>query len=181
MEETKEIWKTINEFPNYQVSNLGRVKSIERVYYCGNHKSKRIQPETILKTSIIKGGYIRVPLGGCRKQFLVHRLVAQAFLPNQDNLQEINHKDENPSNNNVENLEWCTAKYNINFGTRNERVAKVLTNGKKSKPVICVETGIIFPSTAEVQRELGFSQGNICSCCNGKYKQAYGFHWEWAK
>ena len=91
----------------------------------------------------------------------------------------MNHKDENKHNNCVQNLEWCTVKYNVNYGTRNERMAE-----KKSKPVlqIDIKTGEIikeFPSTMEVQRQLGINNSHISQCCKGKLKSAYCFKWQY--
>ena len=169
-----EEWLNIAGFDGYQISNTGKVKSLERKTSFKN--GYRIVRERILKPIINTKGYQQVQL--CRdgkiKHILVHRLVAEAFIPNPDNLTQVNHKDENPLNNNVENLEWCTAIYNLNYGTRTQRAVK-----SKSKPVRCIETNQIFHSTADVQRKLGFSQGNICDCCNGKRKSAYKYHWEY--
>lgn len=172
----EEIFKDIYGYEGlYQISNLGRVKSL-------NYNKTR--KEKILKYRKHRYGYLMVVLfkDGKRKEILVHRLVAQAFLPNLDNLPQVNHKDENKTNNCVENLEFCDAKYNSNYGTRNERVAKALTgayNTKKSKPVMCIETGVIYQSTNEVQRQLGFSRGNISQCCNGKKNTSYKYHWKY--
>lgn len=160
-----EEWLNIDGYPDYQVSNTGKVKSI------------KYGKERILKP-LNTNGYQRVILylDGKVKRIYIHQLVSRAFLPNPENLTQVNHKDENPLNNNVENLEWCTQEHNINYGTRTQRAAK-----SKSKPVRCIETNIIYPSIIEIQRKLGFSQGNICDCCNCKrYKTVGGFHWEWA-
>lgn len=159
----KEIWKTINKYPEYKVSNIGRVKSI------------KFNKERILKTQNVNG-YQRVILfsDGKYKNMYIHRLLAEAFIPNPDNLPEVNHRNEIKTDNRLENLEYCDAKYNMNFGTRTQRAAK-----SKSKPVRCIETNIIYPSSKEVQRKLGFAQGNISNCCNGKIKSAYGYHWEY--
>ena len=175
----KEIWKTINEYPNYQVSNTGKVKSIERKVKKWN--GYRTVRERILNP-INNKGYQQVTL--CRdgkiKPMLVHRLVVQAFLPNPYNLPEVNHLDEDKTNNNVENLEWCTREYNNNYGTHNERIAKSNTNNiKLSKKVLCIETNTIYHSTIEVERQFGFANQNIGACCNGKLKSAYGFHWKY--
>lgn len=158
-----EIYKDIQGYEGYQVSNHGNVKSL------GNGKSRK---EKILKPFNNTKGYLQVTLcrEGKQKQHLVHRLVAQAFIPNPQNLPQVNHRDENKTNNNVENLEWCDCVYNINYGTRTE---------KTSKQVICLETGKVYPSTNEVERQLGFANQYISAVCTGKYKQAYGYHWEY--
>lgn len=121
-------------------------------------------------------GYLMVGLN--HKYYQVHRLVAECYLPNPDNLPQVNHKDENPTNNCVENLEWCTAKYNCNYGTRNERQAKA-----KSKPVeqYSLDGKLIktWQSTHEIERVLGYDQAPICNCCNGKLKTAYKYIWKY--
>ena len=109
----EEIWKDIEGYEGkYQVSNMGRVRS-----HCyGEWK--------ILKQNIASNRTARVHLGGPNNTVNVHRLVAQAFIPNPDNLPQINHKDENRSNNCVDNLEWCDNTYNLNYGTRNKRASE---------------------------------------------------------
>jgi hypothetical protein len=170
----KEIFKDIQGFEGlYQVSNLGNVKSLNY-----NHTGK----EKILKPAKNNKGYLMVNLykEGKQKTCKIHRLVAQSFIENPQNLPQVNHKNEIKTDNASSNLEWCTNEYNNNYGTRNQRVAESNTNNpNKSKPVLCVETGKIYSSTNEVQRELGFSQGNISSACRGKYKQAYGYTWKY--
>lgn len=119
-----EEWKTIDNYEDlYMVSTLGKVKSLKH--------------NRVLRPNIKHDGYMFVILckNGKVKPFRVHRLVAQAFIPNPDNLPEVNHKDENKVNNTVENLEWCTSSYNINYGTRNHKC--MITRGT---PVKCVET-----------------------------------------
>ena len=124
----EEIWKPIDGYPNYRVSNLGRIKSLNY-----NHTGK----EQILKTMADRDGYLHVCLyKDKKKKFTVHRLVAMNFLSNADNLPCINHKDEDKANNFVyinddgtvdlekSNIEWCSVEYNNNFGTRLERVAQ---------------------------------------------------------
>lgn len=159
-----EIFKDIEGYEGlYQISNLGSVKSL------GNGNSNNSK-EKILKPTKDKKGYLYVDLykDGKRKTYKVHRLVAQTFIENPNNLPQVNHKDEDKTNNAVENLEFCDAKYNINYGTRNEKI---------SKQLMCLETGKIYPSTREVQKQLGFAHSNISKCCNGKLKQAYGYTW----
>lgn len=110
----QEIWKEIKDYPNYQVSNLGRVKTLK--YYSNIHK-KYYDRELILKEKDNKYGYKFISLGcgkrGERKNIAIHRLVAQAFIPNPNNYKEVNHIDGNKSNNKVNNLEWCTRQENV--------------------------------------------------------------------
>ena len=172
----KEIFKDIEGYENlYQISDQGRVKALGNG---GSNASK----EKILKP--VKDGkkYLRVNLykQGKRKMCKIHRLVAQAFIDNPNNYEEVNHRDENPANNAVQNLEWVTPKYNINYGTRNERVAESNTNHpNKSKQVLCIETGKIYPSAMEAARQTGFNKSAIIRCCNGKLKTAYSYTWQY--
>lgn len=108
----KEIWKDINEYENiYQISNLGRVKSVKK--------------GIIKKPSVLPRGYLRIGLSKCGKvkYYSIHRLVAEAFIPNPFNKPCVNHKDCNTSNNNVDNLEWCTWEENSEYGDRKLKVA----------------------------------------------------------
>lgn len=171
-----EIWKDIKDYEGlYQVSNYGRVKSL------GNGKTHKTT--RIMKINKQKNGYCRVILtkDGVEKNKSVHRLVATAFLENPENLPCVNHKDENPSNNNVSNLEFCDQKYNINYGNRNKKVSNKMTNGKLSKPVLqFTPTGDFireWPSTREIERQLGFDSSAVGRCCVGKQKTSYGFCW----
>ena len=163
-----EIWKNIEGYEGlYQVSNEGMIKSL------GNNKTRK---EKILKPVENKDGYLYVKLcKNCEyKNYFIHRLVADAFIPNQDNLPEVNHKDEDKTNNRVENLEWCNRKYNVNYGTRNLKSS--ISLGKK---VLCIETGIIYNSIKEAERQTGISNSNIVKACKGKYKNAGSFHWKY--
>ena len=159
----------IKDYENYEVRPNGEVVNVKT--------------GKILKPRKRNDGYLTVHLckNGRYKHFYIHRSVAEAFIPNPENLPCVNHRDEDKTNNTVENLEWCFYEYNDNYGTRNERVSKSLTNGKTSKPILQLRMDgslvRIWPSTIEVQRQLGYSQGNISNCCNGRYKQSYGFKW----
>lgn len=158
----EEIWKDIEGYPNYQVSNMGRVKSLN--YKC-------TKSEKILKTHPQRGGYLLVKLSykDKPKQFQVHRLVAQAFLPNTDNLPQVNHKDKNKQNNCVENLEWCTAEYNTDYSC--------------AKPIIQFTKDDEFVRKWDkiklVEKELGIRHSNITACCKGRKKTVGGFIWRY--
>ena len=156
-----EEWRDIEGYEGlYQVSNLGRVKSLNY-----NHTKS----EKILKSSIEGRGYKTVTLykNGIQKTYKIHKLVAQHFIPNPDNLMCINHKDENKLNNNVENLEWCTTRYNNIYGTRIKRAAK-----SKSKKVKCITTNEKFNSIKEASEKYNIYNGDIVNCCKKKRKSA---------
>lgn len=174
-----EIWKDIKGYDGlYQISNLGRVKSLER-YRKGNGGSLTIVKETILKQSKNNKGYYRVELckQGIRKPFSVHRLVADAFIENSHDKPEVNHIDEDKSNNNADNLEWCTSKENINHGTHNQKSA---TTRGKDVQAYDSDGNLIneYPSMCEAQRQTGIPQQNISRCIYGKCKRAGGYVWK---
>ena len=166
---SKEVWRDVKDYEGlYQVSDRGRVKSLNY------HRSDK---EKILKQSKHKSGYMYAALykDGERKYYRVHRLVATAFIPNPENYSEVNHLDDNHSNNCVKNLEWCSSKYNRNYGTRNERASK-----STSKSVICVETGEVFNSIKEAHEKTGIVASCISGCVNHKkrYRTARRYHWQ---
>ena len=137
------------------MSNKGRIKSLERISL-QNHLIK----EKILKQSENGYGYLVVNLCKNRKakNCLVHRLVAEAFIPNPNDYPVINHRDETPFNNCVENLEWCTQKYNINYGTARDRIIKKQRNdAKKSTSIKCLDLKTkeitFYPSMKEAARQ----------------------------
>lgn len=119
----EEIWKDIPNYEGiYQISNLGRLKSLRA--FCSFTK-KYFHKEKIVKGKLDKAGYVMVGLckEGKTKYCRIHRLVAQAFIPNINNYPMVNHKDENKSNNNVNNLEWCTCLYNNTYGNKNKNIS----------------------------------------------------------
>lgn len=180
-----EIWKDIKGTEGkYQASNKGRIKG----------------ENGLLSQWLNKTGYLVTHIPNCyNKSTLVHRLVAETFLDNPNDYPQINHKDENKTNNNVENLEYCSAKYNSNYGTRNKRMAKKLKGRRPSDNTIkasvekCsrkvskysmdweyIET---YSSLAEAERQnKGIHRSNIIRCCDGsgKLKSTGGFKWKYA-
>lgn len=183
----EEIWRPVKDYEGlYEVSNLGRVRGVDRVVLSKNGKKRFYKGQT-KKQKKDKDGYLTVDLSnnGKHKTKKVHRLVAQAFIPNPDNLPIINHKDENPSNNRYDNLEWCTNEYNLNYGTRNKRISeKQINNVKKSKQVFQYtldgELVAIWPSTHEAGRN-GYHRNHISECCSGKQhcKTHKGYIWSY--
>ena len=120
---TEEIWRPVVGYEGlYEVSSYGRVRSVDR-YVKSKSESYRLTKGKVLSGSITKDGYVRclIKVNGVGRSYFAHRLVAETFIPNPDNLPQINHKDEDKRNNRVDNLEWCTAKYNMNYGSRQER------------------------------------------------------------
>ena len=159
-----EIWKDIEGYEGlYQINSEGIVR---------NKKG------CIRKSKLKKDGYVSITLckNGEHKTFLVHRLVATAFIPNPNNYTIINHINEDKTDNRVENLEWCSKSYNNTYGTRIEKVFY-----KLSKPVLqFTKDGKLvkkWENTTHIKNELGFSSSSINSCCKGRLKTAYGYKW----
>lgn len=168
----KEYWKDIVNYENYQVSNLGRVRSLYNNK--GQYRIKILNP-------IIGNGYYRVRLFKNKKNKLysVHRLVAEAFIHNPDNLPCINHKDENRLNNIVENLEFCTHKYNSNYGTAIKRTINKISK-KVYQYTLDGELVKIYNSVKECE-QYNFKHSGISACCRGdKYRKTYkGYIWRY--
>lgn len=166
----EEIWKKIEGYPNYSVSNKGRVR---------NDNSDRIRvPKN-------KNGYRRINL--CRNGFVrnhyIHRLVAEAYVPNPENKPQVNHINENKSDNRDVNLEWVTSSENTNYGTGNQRRSySQINDSNKSKPIVQYTLDGVFvkeyPSSREAHRSTGINRGHISSACNGNKKSAGGYLWK---
>lgn len=172
----EEVWKPIAGYEDlYEVSSEGRVKSLVRFVNRKNGRKQFVKEKIIIQHDNGKG-YCRVRLAknGKNKAYAVHRLVAFSFIPNPKQLREVNHIDEDKSNNTVENLEWCDRVYNMNYGTIKSRSA--LAN---STPIIQVDVDgkIIreWVSCAEAARQLGIHYQNIDQCVRGNIKQIKGY------
>ena len=179
----KEIWKDIEEFEGYQVSNHGRVRSLERIVtdISRSKLGRKIIRNRHMKGNIIKPclcwGYHKVVMH--YKNRFVHRLVAKAFIPNPNNFPFVNHKDENPLNNHVSNLEWCTNKYNLAYGTTKTReIQTKIQRGLLRQVVQCDIAGNeiqTFASCYDAARQLGIPVTSIRETCHGRRKAARGF------
>lgn len=172
--EDKIRWKKIDGY-EYMVSTIGTVKRI------ASNKGRYKWEEHDIRAHYNNKGYAIVDLwrNNKRKQFLVHRLVAIAFIPNVDGLPEVNHKDENPKNNCVDNLEWCDRIYNMNYGSCPKRISK-----NNSKPIFQVnlDGSIVkqYPSVIQASKETGIPSSTIYDCTRGARKKAWGYIWKYA-
>ena len=185
----KEIWKDIKEYEGlYQVSNLGRVKSLKRIekFYHNNN-------DKILIQSKCSNGYLKIVLSknNLHKNYMTHRLVAKTFLPNPENKRTVNHKDGNKQNNCVDNLEWATYSENIqhaynlglNYGSdklkgragKLSKMSKSVYQIDRNKNKILNE----YYSVREAERQTKIKAQSICNCCNNKKscKTAGGYKW----
>ena len=182
-----EKWVNIENHPSYFISNFGRVFS---------KKSNKVMKNRVVS----KNGYQQITLDN--SQLLVHRLVAQAFIPNPNNLPCVNNKDENPGNNDFRNLEWCTYKYNSNYGTNPSRHSKKMLDRynndpdwkhdcikrlaeiqkKKRKRVVQLDKFNNYLKTYEssyATEKDGHLSVHVCDCANGKRKTHHGYKWIW--
>lgn len=182
-----EEWKDIEGFFKgyYQVSNMGRVRSLDREVISNKHGGTRVLKGKIMKLSEAKGRevdgskYLLVNLRreGKNKVYQVHRLVAEAFLENKDDLPIVNHKDGNKSNNNVNNLEWCTYSHNNKHALENN------LRKPRGRNIIqlTLDNKIIneFISVSEAARITSINRGNISHCLNGRNDTAGGYLWRY--
>lgn len=194
------MYKSIEGFKWYQVSDEGQIKRLEHDVYVTRANGtvyRKVVKEIIKKLHKDKDGYMCVGLrgdDGITYEKKVHRLVAEAFIPNPDCLPEVNHKDENKANNNATNLEWCDRSYQQRYGTSQSRKSIMMKKKHKEtnswdshkKKVICVETQQVFESSiaaGEWLREMGFSKVNASNitavCKHQKHHTAYGYKWKY--
>jgi len=157
-----EVWKDVADYEGlYQISNQGRVRNAE----------------SVLKTFVCGSGYREIILTKHRKRTpkLIHRMVAEAFLPNPDGKQEVNHKDGNKFNNDVSNLEWVTP-------SENQRHSRMVLGAKSfQRSVVCVELQRTYESIAKAATDLGLKSPLIWKCCNGTQRTTGGYHWRYAE
>lgn len=162
------MWKTVDEQGMYSVNDEGNVRN--------NATGKILTPYTTWN------GYLRVCIHG--KNYRVHRLVAEAFLRNENGYTQINHKDGDKRNNNLANLEWCSPKQNIRHAYDTGLRVADYTNIKSPKPVLQLSTDGVeiarFDSVKSVEKTLGYDNSNISKACRGKTNTAYGYKWQFA-
>lgn len=179
-----EVWKDVVGYEGlYQVSNFGNVKSL-------HYARRNIERNLVPKCNNSGRLWVELFFGGKKKCMLIHRLVAMAFLPNPDGLPQVNHKDENPKNNCVENLEWCTCEYNnAYYRERHPNVAKERRSTQKyvrriDKRIYQFDNdGKLvkeWPNSRTIALETNMSDWSISECCRGKRKTAYGYIWRYA-
>ena len=181
----EEIWKDIEGYEGlYQVSNLGRVRSlgrtINRMTRWGTVKPYTISGRVLkILTASYNACYVHLfDMNGTSTNHTVHRLVAKAFIPNPNNLSDVNHKDENRKNNNVENLEWMSHVDNCNYGTRNERSAAKI--GRQVEQLTLDGHHVAFyQSASAASRMTGIGRKNINECLRLRSQTAGGYHWKY--
>ena len=180
-----EVWKDVVGYEGlYEVSDIGNVRSVNWGKR-GYSKNLYLKPHN--------KGYLQVELfkNGNRKMFMVHRLVAQAFLENNDNLPLVNHKDENKENNRADNLEWCNNSYNVCYSLNKHGIAtgkrpKVTRHNSKRTELKVVQITMDGKTVREWENSravflnTGMSDWSISECCRGKRKTAYGYIWRYA-
>ncbi len=160
----KEKWKIVHDYPNYQVSNLGRIRSNKK----------------ILKPIKTRNGYLHIFLykNGVKKQFLLHRLICEAFIENINNYKEVNHIDGNKSNNNINNLEWCTRKENVHHFLLSNKLNNTIAK-KVSQFDLLGNKLNSYKSIREASRQSNIDAHNIIYCCRGQKKTAGNYIWQY--
>lgn len=196
----REEWRPVKGYEGlYEVSSFGRVRSVDRNvrYVNGNIHHRKGK---FLSQYIRPDGYVQIEISkdNNKRQVTAHRLVAEAFIPNPDNLPQVNHRNEDKTANYPDNMEWCNSKYNNNFGTKPQRISKKLsgrnhtnvsilkmreTKRSKMKPVLQYtldgEFVAEYESQRAAQRQTGTNESHIGRCCRGECNYAGGFIWRY--
>lgn len=173
-----ETWKDIEGYEGmYQVSDAGRVRSLDR--YVNHVTGKRITRGKIMRPHAMPNGYFTIGLsiGRRRRDYYIHRLVASAFIENKDGLPQVNHKDEDKSNNAACNLEWCDQSYNNNYGTKNKRF-----RASRGTAIEMISNGAIvreFVSMRQAEAETGLRRKSISECCRGIIQSYHGYEFRY--
>lgn len=196
----EEVWKPVAGYSYYEVSNLGKVRSKNKYVRCRKQgDAAYLKKGRILKPVLLTQGYYAVSLvsddGKVKKLCKVHRLVAEAFIPNPNNLPLINHKDEVRTNNICSNLEWCTSKYNSNYSDTGKKSGLKMLNRNDTSKCVCQYSmdGVFiaeYPSIEEAHRATGILHKDISNCCRGYYlyygkiincNHAGGYKWRYKR
>lgn len=183
------LWRDIKGFEGfYQVSDTGDVRSVDRTIIFSDGRERFFHGK-VLSPSVGNHGYKTIVLkkNGLCRAFTIHRLVANAFIPNPNGFSEVNHKDEDKLNNFVGNLEWCSHKYNMSYGTKIERMllnrdSKALAK-KHEKPVLSIDPDgniALYLSVTAGAKTNGLDVSSVSACCRGKYKTCGGLIWNYA-
>lgn len=183
MHDLIEIWKPVVGYEGlYEVSSFGRVRSVDRILPLGNSTRFHMGKVMSLRTRKEDGRKdVMLARDGVLKRHKVHRLVAEAFIPNPDNLPEVNHKDEDPANNHATNLEWCDRWYNTHYGRYSEKISEAM-----SKPIMQIKDGVVIKVWKNIQEASrhfsinGNITGNIGFGLKDSSKRPYGFEWRYA-
>lgn len=173
-----ETWKDVVGYEGlYQASNLGRIK---RILFVNNQVTKK--QEHILKQTTNKHNrkYVSLYKNGVKKTCIVHRIIAKAFIPNPNNYPQINHIDGHPDNNNVDNLEWCTAKQNCIHAYHNNLTPLLNFNNQKKKPIVRSDNKI-FDCSYSAANELAVSVCSIRDCLKGRINTCKGYSFEYVQ
>lgn len=185
-----EIWKAVPGYEGlYELSNMGRVRSLDRIVRASGVSKRRAFGRVLNPyTNKLRYQYVALSKDGKSKTLSVHRLVANVFVPNPNNYSIINHKDENPSNNRADNLEWCTQMYNVHYGTGMERGDAKSNHGRMAVDKLDLNGNYIcsYRSISEAAEAVGVRKQCICACLKGtnsigrRCLSAGGYKWRFS-